>query len=126
TVLPGAIDTPIWDHAANFSGRALRALTPVSHADEVARAIAEAIAHPSGEVFVPASARAMAALHAVGGGLAERAARRRVESTHFEEHAAPDTEGNLFEPLARGAGVSGGWKLRGDEEKPGGLAVLAA
>ena len=33
TVLPASIDTPLFQHAANYSGRAVKALTPIYSAD---------------------------------------------------------------------------------------------
>src|SRR4051794_18516449 len=39
TMAPQAIDTPIFDHAANYSGRRIRAIPPVLAVDEVAAGI---------------------------------------------------------------------------------------
>jgi short-subunit dehydrogenase len=124
TILPGAIDTPFWDHAGNYSGKAIKALTPIYAPELVAEAIVDAIEHPRREVFVPPSSRAFVALHAVSGELFDRLMRRNVDENQFAERAAVDTPGNVLEPVERGRGVSGGWRLRVKPQRA--LAFVAA
>ncbi|HZU85811.1 MAG TPA: SDR family oxidoreductase, partial [Polyangiaceae bacterium] len=46
-VLPATIDTPLFEHAANYTGRALRAMPPIYPPERVARAIVELAEDPS-------------------------------------------------------------------------------
>src|SRR3954471_22099417 len=52
TVLPSVIDTPFFEHAANFSGRRVRAAPPVYTAEEVAETVVRLAGQPEAEVIV--------------------------------------------------------------------------
>lgn len=51
-VLPSPFDTPIYQKAANYSGRAARSIFPVGNAARVAAAILKLATHPRREVVV--------------------------------------------------------------------------
>lgn len=112
TVLPATIDTPFFQHAANFTGRAVRAMEPVYPAGKVAAAIVDLAQHPRREVTVGGTGRLFAFQHAVAPAMAEKMMARQVESRHLAQSPAEDTHGNLFEPMEEGATVSGGWQER--------------
>src|SRR5437773_4760580 len=57
TVMPASIDTPIFQHAANYTGRAIRPIPPVYKAELVARTIVRLTVHPRREVVVGRSGR---------------------------------------------------------------------
>src|SRR5215213_11538095 len=52
TVLPSVIDTPFFQHAANYSGRSIRAAPPVYTPEEVAETVVELVEWPQAEVIV--------------------------------------------------------------------------
>jgi short-subunit dehydrogenase len=52
TIMPGSIDTPVFRHAANYTGRNIRPVPPVASPDRVARAIVHCAEHPRREVTV--------------------------------------------------------------------------
>lgn len=52
TILPFAIDTPIYQKAANFTGRGVRSIVPVYAAERVAAAIVKAASRPRAEIIV--------------------------------------------------------------------------
>src|SRR3954454_1674194 len=52
TVLPSVIDTPFFQHAANFSGRNVRAAPPVYTAEEVADTVVALASRPQAEAIV--------------------------------------------------------------------------
>jgi NAD(P)-dependent dehydrogenase (short-subunit alcohol dehydrogenase family) len=108
TVLPGAIDTPLFQHAANYSGRAVRALRPTYPASKVASAIVSLLEHPRAEVVVGGSARAAIAQAHLAPRAYERLVARYIDATQFEDAPASSTEGNLFETSGPKR-VSGGW-----------------
>jgi short-subunit dehydrogenase len=110
TILPGSIDTPLFQHAANHTGRKARAPRPTIDAARVAAAIVQAIAKPQREVVVGASTRMGLVNDRIAPGLTERAAAHSMATEQFTDEPAPPTSGNLFEPLDEGAEVSGGWK----------------
>jgi NAD(P)-dependent dehydrogenase (short-subunit alcohol dehydrogenase family) len=111
-VLPASIDTPLFQHAANWFGRRPKPLTPVNDPERVARALVRCAKRPARAMLVGRGARAMVAMHAVGGPLFERAFAIQVERDHFLDEPAEPAPGNLFAPAAEGADVSGGWRER--------------
>ena len=134
-VFPAAIDTPLFQHAANFTGRAVKALNPVYEPEEVARAIADLIESPQPEVVVGGAGKAMMAHTIAAPRLYEKVAARHIDHDHFSNESAPNQEGNLHASTAPQA-VRGGWRehpetVRGGRTSPltillGAAAVLGA
>jgi short-subunit dehydrogenase len=110
TLMPASIDTPFFQHGANYTGRAPKALNPVYDAEKVAKAIIRCAQRPKREVIVGNAGRLLALQHALSLGLYEKMAARQIDRDHFQDEPASSTSGNLFEPVAEGAEVSGGWK----------------
>jgi NAD(P)-dependent dehydrogenase (short-subunit alcohol dehydrogenase family) len=110
TVLPASIDTPLFQHAANYTGRAIRAMPPVYSAAAVARAIARLAERPRREVFVGNAGRMTAIQKMMAPGLTERMLASMVDRNHFQDRPAPPSAGNLFEPMDGRHAVSGGWR----------------
>jgi NAD(P)-dependent dehydrogenase (short-subunit alcohol dehydrogenase family) len=113
TVMPASIDTPFFQHAANYTGRAAKALNPVYDAEKVARTMVRCARRPKREVVVGSAGRMLALQHTLSLGLYERMAARLIDRDHFQDRPAPPTAGSLFEPMQEGTGVSGGWKADG-------------
>jgi short-subunit dehydrogenase len=127
TILPGAIDTPLFQHAANHTGLKARAPSPTIDAGRVAKAIVKAIAQPQQrEVVVGASTRMGLANDRLAPGLTEKAAAKRMGEEQFADEPAAPTSGNLFEPVEEGAEVSGGWRSGGDGPPWKALGLAAA
>lgn len=114
TVMPATVDTPLFRHAANFSGRAVQAMPPVYTPEGVAETIVRLAARPQPEVVVGALARAVAGLHRLFPGLVERAMAKQVDALHVVrgKPGPADFEGNLFTPMEAGAEARDGWKAR--------------
>jgi short-subunit dehydrogenase len=108
TIVPATIDTPLFQHAANYSGKAVQAMPPVYAPEEVAEAILQTIRHPKREVPV-GNTRRMVAMRTLAPALAERAVAKKVERQHFQDRPGPDSPGNLFEPIPEFDAVHGGW-----------------
>jgi short-subunit dehydrogenase len=108
-VVPAVIDTPIFQHAANFSGRAVRATHPIYPAEDVARAIVALADHPRAEVAVGAAGWALAGVRGASQVLADRLAATEILAEQFRAEAEPTHLGNLFSPMPQANGVSGGW-----------------
>jgi short-subunit dehydrogenase len=132
TVMPATVDTPFFQHAANYTGRAVKAMPPVVSADRVASTIVSLAERPRREVIVGNAGRMLTLMRAISPGMAERMMARQVDQTHlYRDKPASPTSGNLWEPM-RYTSVSGGWTASGvqqDEAAPQrrrGLAGLAA
>jgi short-subunit dehydrogenase len=113
TVLPGPIDTPLFQTAGNHSGREVVPITPVIDAGRVADAIVDCARSPRREVVVGASSSGLMALTRLLPGSTERAVARQVRKDHFSDRLQPATNGNLFEPADGPTTVTGGWARSG-------------
>lgn len=112
TVMPAAMDTPLFQHSANYTGRALKPPRPLYDPESVAAAIVDAARRPRRERFVGGSARAMHLLHVLAPALYERVARVMTDHDHFQDTPAPPTPGATLAPMAEGTAVRGGWRAR--------------
>jgi short-subunit dehydrogenase len=123
TILPQAVDTPIFEHAANYSGRRMRPLPPIFDPADVAEGIVACAENPKREVTYGRAGRALELLYAVAPRLYCRTAPAMfMRGTFVDEPQEPDP-GNVLEG-AGGAG-RGGWRERGRRElAAGALAAL--
>jgi len=133
TVMPATVDTPLFQQAANYTGRAVRAMPPVLATDRVANTIVKLAHKPKREVTVGNAGRQFRLLRALAPALAERMMATQVDRTHlYTDKQAPPSSGNLYAPMPQYAQVSGNWTSTGyqqDEAAPGrtwGRAGLAA
>ncbi|SCY09898.1 Short-chain dehydrogenase [Nitrosospira sp. Nl5] len=124
TVLPASIDTPLFQHAANYMGRAIKPLEPVYSAEQVANAIVHLARHPRREMMVGNAGRMEAFMHTVAPGLMEWMFARQVSKDHFQDRPAPESEGNLFKPMEEYETVSGGWRTRQSNGKFSGRTII--
>jgi NAD(P)-dependent dehydrogenase (short-subunit alcohol dehydrogenase family) len=111
TILPGPIDTPLFQHAANRMGVVVKPPEPTIDADRVAAAIVRALRRPKREIAVGASTRLGLIGNRLAPGLTDRVNAAAMKQVHFaHDEPTPPTSGNVFEPVAFGTEVSGGWK----------------
>ncbi|MFF5970437.1 SDR family NAD(P)-dependent oxidoreductase [Streptomyces sp. NPDC012769] len=109
TVLPGGVDTPFFDHAANHTGRRLRSLPPVATPERVARTVLRTTARPRRLVAVGPGARLLPAALAVARRPALGLIAWRTEHHYLGPHgSAEDTPGRLRTPSGDSAAVRGG------------------
>src|SRR5262249_56113611 len=100
TIMPAAIDTPFFEHAANYTGRALKPPRPVYDPTDVASTIVRAAEHPRREIFVGVAARAMHVLHAVSPPLYDQVARTLTDFDHFQDRTPAPTPAPALPPPA--------------------------
>ncbi len=112
TVMPGPIDTPLWQHAANYTGRAIRPLDPLYPPEQVAAAIVALAEKPKNDVFVGNVGRVAALQHAVAPAMTERMMAHMVDRNMFENRPARETPGAVLSPMPEHSGASGGWLER--------------
>lgn len=111
SLLPASIDTPLFQHAANYTGRPPRPISPIVPVEDVAEAIVALARRPRREVVVGRSGQALLQLHRLAPGLTEALMARQVPREHFQqERRAAPTEGNVLAPVPRWTGASGGWR----------------
>ncbi|MEU5883061.1 SDR family oxidoreductase [Spirillospora sp. NPDC047279] len=110
TVLPATVDTPFFQHAANYTGRRVVAMPPVYPPAQVADTILGLVRNPKDEVVVGGAARAMRREARRHPQTAERAMARQADRAHLsrDEHA-PAMSGSLHVTSSGLGEVEGGW-----------------
>lgn len=112
TVMPATIDTPLFQHAGNYTGRTPKAMPPVYPPELVAKTIvAQAKAgKPRREVFVGNAARLARGQFLLSPAATERAVATMVDQQHLTDEPAPRSAGNVLAPVPEGTTATGGWQ----------------
>lgn len=127
TVMPGVIDTPLFQQAGNYMGREVQAPGKAKDADEVAKAIIDLTFNPKKEIVIGAFGRIPAYLtRAFAPGLLNKKIRQKTFKTHFSEEPSHQSKGNLFEPMKEYASISGGWEQEENNDNGKKLALVGA
>lgn len=107
-ILPAGVDTPILEHAANFTGRRVRPMYPLIPAEQVARVMVHCAQRPRRAALVGRVGRLQTVLyrltpaaHEAISGLVATVALRKADRR-------PTTSGNLFQPVGGGTRTDGG------------------
>jgi short-subunit dehydrogenase len=109
-VMPNSTDTPLFNHAANYAGRVIKPMEPVSDAADVADVIIRLAESHNRERYVTGFPKARTALQTVAPSVHDHLMARQTEKKHFKKVSAPPSKGNLFQPDPSHTGISGGWK----------------
>ncbi len=109
SVFPAPVDTPIYSHAANFTGRQVRPIWPLYRAATVAKQIVALVRRPKREVFAGRIGSPMSFAHALVPTLTERLVRLVIDGMQIGRAPRAPTFGNLLQPSSELAEVSGGW-----------------
>ncbi|MGW0365753.1 SDR family oxidoreductase [Streptomyces sp. NPDC002990] len=128
TVLPATIDTPLFEHAANYTGRKPLAMPPVYSPERVAKAIVDLVRAPRREVVVGPMGRSMVLESRIMPGMVERVMAHQVDKTHLSrKESAPAGHGNLHVPAPGPGAAHGGWagRRRTAARRMTAVAVLA-
>jgi short-subunit dehydrogenase len=121
TVMPWALDTPLWDHVANYTGHAARMPT-MDDPQKVVDAIIQTLLRPQKEIAVGYKAKLAYYSHRVTPGLNERLSGLAIKKAEVEMNPAmPDTSGSFHEPVDAGQRVDGGIRERLRAEQAGGI-----
>ncbi len=113
TILPMPIDTPIFQHGGNYTGKRIKAPRPVYPAEEVVEAMIQAVRNPKPEIYAGGAGR----LANLSMKLMPRSTERTMTIIEQEQEipdtSTPSTSGNLFIPSDDEPSVSGGWRADG-------------
>lgn len=116
TVLPWAIDTPLWDHAGNYTGRTAQ-LPTLDGPEKVVNVIVRATLHPKDEIKVGYKAKLAYWSHRLAPDLTARFSAHAIKAAEVEMNPpAARGPGNLHQPMEHGQGVSGGIRERMEHE----------
>ena len=114
-VMPWAVDTPWWTHAANYTGHAPR-MAAMDDPEIVIDAIVRACVDPHEEQPVGPKARASTVSHELFADLTERVSAKIVDREVGKAFPVPHTTGAIHEPMPEGATVGGGVRARNEQE----------
>jgi len=117
TVMPWAVDTPFWEHAANYTGGTPR-MAAMDGPEQVVEAIAWVSVNPRKRLPVGWKARGAVISHSLFPSLTERFAANIAHRWQIEKAPpAPPTTGSLYKPMHSGTGVEGGVRERMEREE---------
>ncbi|MEW6638296.1 MAG: SDR family NAD(P)-dependent oxidoreductase, partial [Actinomycetota bacterium] len=112
TVLPVSVDTPIFRHTANYTGRAVKPVPPVLDPQKVAEKIVRLAERPRPETTVGPTGHLLAFVHAATPGLYDLLSPHVFERSALRDEPAGRGSGNVFEPMPEWNRITGDW--RGD------------
>jgi short-subunit dehydrogenase len=116
TVMPWAVDTPFWRHAANYSGRSPR-MAAMDGPEKVVNAIIFSSLHRKRELPVGWKARGSYISHRLFPHLTERISANIAHRSQIK-NAPPvaETSGSVFTPMKAGRGIDDDVRKRMKEE----------
>jgi NADP-dependent 3-hydroxy acid dehydrogenase YdfG len=103
------VDTPLFQHSANYTGKRIKAMKPVYSVERAAMAIVKSAKRPKRQRFVGAAPRMMTFMQRFMPWLYERMQPKMVAKGHLEQESAPSGPGNMEKPLPPHSD-DGGWK----------------
>jgi short-subunit dehydrogenase len=120
-VFPAFIDTPGFQHGANYTGREVRPAPPVYAPERVAAAMVALARRPRRATSVGGTAQLARFVHFLLGDRANRLLERGMHAYFERAPRSPVGDGTLFEPSDAHTGTSGGWRAqaRGDHRVNG-------
>lgn len=98
TMAPQAVDTPIFDHGANYAGRQLRPIPPVLSVEDVAAGIEACAESPKREVNYGAAGKLLELLYTLAPPLYRRFAHGAFVAGTLSPRPADSTAGNVLTP----------------------------
>lgn len=99
TVLPATVDTPLWDHCANFTRRALRPIPPIYSPEHVAEVVVGMLEDPKPEAVAGGFGWVIRAARLVPRRVLDPVIARIARLAIGSEHRPP-TSGNVLVPPA--------------------------
>lgn len=111
TMVPQAVDTPIFEHAGNYTGRQVRPIPPVLDPEEVAEGIELCAEDPKREVNYGQAGRVLEIVYAVAPSLYRRLAHPAFLRGTWGRVAAAPAPGNVLASRDPHA-IEGGWHAR--------------
>lgn len=114
-VLPSSIDTPLFNRAANYTGRAVRPVPPVNPPERIANRIVRVLESPRRQVYAGLGAAPLGWQWRVAPGLTERLLAWYGRNAQFQgDRRARHSQGNVVTSDGATAQLTGGWRSRDD------------
>lgn len=106
---PQAVDTPIFERAANYSGREVRPIPPLMKPETVAQGVVDCARDPKPEVTYRGFGKAAELLHSLAPGLYQRVVPGGFEAGNYGSGSAPIGANDVMDADHGSRAVSGGW-----------------
>jgi len=111
-IFPGFIDTPGFQHSANYTGRPIKPIPPVYDARTVAKAIVSLAVRPKNAVTFGASAVFFKFVNGLFPGVTQSILVRLMEFYFKRAKQIPISDGSIFEANNTNTGIDGGWRSK--------------
>ena len=110
TVLPATIDTPIYQHAANYTGQRAHPLPPIVAPERVAATIQRVLHRPRRAVAVGRAQSLLVPFHGLAPNLYSRMVRPAMDVFALRGGDVAPSPGNVFAPQQELNAVTGSWR----------------
>lgn len=110
---PSFLDTPGIQHAANYTGKQLKPAPLVYDPNRIAQSIVRLAERPKAELMIGSTSILLRLSHAVLPSLTRQIARIVISSYLNRAQTIETSSGNIFNTVAFGNSVHGGWGLPG-------------
>lgn len=110
---PAFLDSPGIQHAANYTGKAIKPAPPVYDPRRLAMAIVKLAENPRSEVMVGSVSSLLRYAYAILPGITTTITKAVIATYLKQAKDTPKTSGNIFNTLAFGNAVFGGWGIPG-------------
>ena len=118
TIVPGPLDTPLFDQAANYSGRGLRSVPPSSAPERAAAAVVSCMRRPRRQVVVGFTGWIVLVGSRVFPGSRSELSRSYSGRLVLRRDELAQTVGDVFEPHGVRR-IDGGWRRNGTRRRLG-------
>ncbi len=114
---PAFLDSPGIQHAANYTGVALKPAPPVYDPQKVARAMVRVAMHPRSSLTIGNVAYVLRLGYFMAPALMRLITAKVMEGYFKNAEPIPASRGNVFEPLKFGTSIHGGWDKKTVSQK---------
>lgn len=123
-VLPATIDTPIYQHAANYTGKPVHPLPPIVATDRVAKAILRISKRPRPLTVVGWIQGSLIPIHSLFPRLYDQCINPVMNTLALRKGAAAASNGTVFEPDPSSNRITGNWRTRRTRNMAAASAIL--
>ena len=107
---PGFLDTPGIQHAANYTGKAIKPAPPVGSPQKVARKVVDIIYSPQATTTIGASAPFLKIAYNLFPKWSRSITASVIRKYLKQANPIPVTSGNIIDPVDYGTSIEGGWR----------------
>jgi NAD(P)-dependent dehydrogenase (short-subunit alcohol dehydrogenase family) len=125
TVLTANVDTPLYAHAANYTGHNIQGSASAASPIQVARTIARLITRPTREITVGSQARSQLMRSTFTPSSYEYAISKNFAGDYFTDEATGPSRGNLYDPTSPHS-IQGGWRQASSAGLSPTIPIIAA